>query len=168
MCMRVLPNIRSVHRCYISSKLSGSLMNFSSPKKMSIFTRVFQLILCITLIFILTKLFFEAGVLGVDPILKNIVFISSCLAIGWVFKIKYYWDYQQDHLSVILGINLFGFSFVKIFDNGVLIMKYRCFGKKQLNLDVNSSLTITVRLGQSQSPSFGCLAVKNSKQLVST
>ncbi|ABV34643.1 hypothetical protein Ssed_0030 [Shewanella sediminis HAW-EB3] len=146
-------------------------MNFSFPNKMSIFTRVFQLILCITLIFILAKLFFEAGVLGVNPILKNIVFISSCLAIGWIFKIKYYWNYQQDHqdhLSVILGINLFGFSFVKIFDNGILVMKHRGFWKKQLNLDVNSSLTVTVRLDQSQSPSFGCLAVKNSKQLVST
>ena len=88
-------------------------MEFYPPKESSFAIRLLRMVIFVAIVFVLSKLLYEANQLNYYPAyLNDIVFICSCLSLGWLFRIKNSWDYSEQGLIVSTEANLFGFVFI--------------------------------------------------------
>lgn len=142
-------------------------MEFYPPKGSSLAVRLLRMFIFVAIIFILSKLLFEVNQLDYYPTyLNNIVFIFSCLYLGWLFRIKNSWDYTEQGLIISTETNLFGFVFIVAKLNGVNKYELRLWNPDSHYFAVNPDFTINICFKPTEKIAVGgCHVLCNNQEI---
>jgi len=142
-------------------------MEFYPPKKSSFAIRLLRMAIFVAMVFVLSKLLYEANQLNYySAYLNDIVFIFSCVSLGWFFRIKNSWGYSEQGLIVSTEANLFGFVFIVAKLNGVNECKFRLWNPDSHSFAVNSDLTINICFKSTEKVAIGgCHVLCNNQEI---
>jgi hypothetical protein len=131
-------------------------MEFYPPKGSSFTIRLLRMIIFVTIVFVLSKLLYEVNQFNYYPAyLNDILFVFSCLSLGWLFRIKNSWSYSEQGLIVSTEANLFGFVFLVAKLNGVKKYQVRLWNHDYHSFAVNSDFIIKICLKPTENVAVG-------------
>ena len=142
-------------------------MEFYPPKGSSFAIRLLRMVIFVAMIFVISKLLYEANQLNYYPAyLNDIVFIFSCLYLAWLFRIKKSWGYSEQGLIISTETNLFGFVFIVAKLNGVNRYEFKLWNPDSLSFVVNPDITINICFKPTEKISVGgCHVLCNNQEI---
>jgi len=142
-------------------------MEFYPPKGSSFAIRLLRMVIFVAMVFVLSKLLYEANQLNYYPAyLNDIVFVFSCLSLSWFFRIKNSWDYSEQGLIVSTEANLFGFVFIVAKLNGVNKYEFRLWNPDSHSFAVNPDFTINICFKPTEKVAVGgCHVLCNNQEI---
>ena len=142
-------------------------MEFYPPKGSSFAIRLLRMVIFVAMVFVLSKLLYEANQFNYYPAhLNDIIFVFSCLSLGWFFRIKNSWGYSEQGLIVSAEANLFGFVFIVAKLNGVNKYQLRLWNPDYHSFAVNSDFTINICFKPTENVAVGgCHILCNNQEI---
>ncbi len=120
-------------------------MEFYPPNESNFSIRLLRMVILIALVFVLSKMLYEANQLDYFPkYVNDLIFVFSCICIGWLFRIKNSWNYSKQGLIVSANANLFGFVFIVAKVNGVNKYQFRLWNPDSHSFTIKSDFAIKI------------------------
>jgi hypothetical protein len=142
-------------------------MEFYPPKTSSLAMRICKMVVFVALIFVLSKLLYESNQLNYFPsYLNNIIFVFTCVYLGWLFRLKHVWHYSKQGVNITANANLFGFVFIVATVNGVKHYQLRLWNPSLYNFKVNPDFDVTISFKPSEKVAVGGCHILCNNQMI--